>query len=269
MPIAVTASLLKKLPHLGSNPSHVDWSQASETFLGDSISEITIISSTIEKNLIILEHQQQKCVEAIAVLEEAGGLSVRARNFSSSDPDGTKYADKINECQNWFQMTLSKLDVLVRGASYPDSEHPVNLLMGGTLSTFLDAKKKTVINTEGMVLTAESLGIRPPNFSSSFTIQNARIDVMNAIDMVVTLRNIISFHINQMTSCLEVIGYTLSLAKAQIESHPNSDLMEETRALKALQDLGSKLTGDEAMADEVQSNLLKNFASQYSEEWKD
>ena len=131
---------------------------------------------------------------------------------------------------------------------------------GDTLETPYDAKGQNKLVTEGLVLTCEALGIRSPDFSTTFTLQNARIDVMNAIDIVVTVRNIISAHIATLTISRDFALQSNEMAKASITTLGHSTLESEMAALKQLADTGNQFLNGDTLAEQAQQDILDSFA---------
>lgn len=226
-------------------------------FLTNNQNEITKLVSIFEKNIAILEHQKNQTSLLIAILEECGGLTIRARNKMTTSQDKEKFQKEIAEFENWFRITLKKLDKAVVDSDY----NGINLMNGGSIITPLDDKGQRQLTTEGLVLTTTSLGIRDPDFSDTFSTQNSRIDVMNAIDMVVTIRNIISSHISSLKMGVIVATHSLELAKEIQPRIFDTCLLNETSALLRLDTQSRSILGDESMAEPSQQEILKNFAS--------
>lgn len=191
MSVTVTSPLQKnlgKLVHLPSAEEPNDAGSQIISLIDNTRNNITALLKTFESHIDILEHQKEECSKLIAILEEAGGLTVRARNFVTTPQDAETYRDKTKDLENLFLSTLKKLDTAVAKSSY----NGINLPNGDTLTTLFDEKGQNSITTTGIILTSGNLGIRTPDFSGMAGVQNSRIDVMNAIDMAVTLRNIIA-----------------------------------------------------------------------------
>ena len=99
---------------------------------------------------------------------------------------------------------------------------PVNLLKGEALVIKFDPAGRSTLTTQGISLTAESLGFRRPDFFITHSIQNSRIDVANAIDLAVTLRHMISSDISTIKTRREFCEVALSfLSQAQDSSGEN------------------------------------------------
>lgn len=258
----LTIPLKKSLPALMDTSSQTEWEQILCGFLNDSQKDILEIISVFEKNVTILEHQKAQTSILIGILEECGGLSVRARNMMSTPADKQKYQKNISEFEEWFKIALTKLDKAVG-----NSEHQgINLMNGGSLTTLLDKKGQSKLVTEGINLTSAALGIRSPDFSTVFSTQNARIDVMNAMDMVVTVRNTIASHINTLKVGIDLAMKSTELSKTVQSTLGATNILDETKSLQALIAKGRDILGDEALANPSQQETLTNFASSPSME---
>lgn len=268
MSIHITSPLQKNLPSLATEANDQEWQRALSQFLENSESHIRPLILTLETNLDILAHQKLRCGEIIALLEEAGGLTVRARNIlnptisltlgsTPSSPMDEKTIHQLKEFESWFLRALEKLDTAV-AESYI---HDTNLLNGGSLITALDEKGTNSLVTQGFSLTSEALGIRKPDFSTLFSIQNARIDVMNAMDMAVTLRNIISAQEITLAISRDFALQTLEMAESAKANIPQTSPLAEPSALKLLHAKASTLFGDEPLAEPPQHEIFQNFAS--------
>lgn len=256
MTVKLTTSLKKSL--VKSLPSFANENDAAfdiASLLHGQKQEITSLIRLFEKNLEILEHQKIRCAEIIGILEEGGGLTVRARNFMTTPQDAEKYKDKIKETENLFRTVLVKLDKAIEASDL----NGINLTNGDVLKTCFDPKDENALITQGIQLTAQNLGIRPPDFSTVLGVQNSRIDVMNAIDMAVTLRNIItSDHTTLLISrdfSQEAID-TSSRAESALKS---TTAHNEPTALKNLAD--SNPVSDSPLAEPTQQETLHSFAS--------
>lgn len=257
MSLVFTSPLQKCLPTLTASVSTQNWEKIVADFIGQKQKETLSLIDRLSQNIQILEHQKEKASELISILEEAGGLTVRARNLMSTPEDILKYAPKIKEFEDWFNLARTKFDK----AALASGTDGINLMNGDRLETLFDAKGQNKLVTEGIILSAEALGIRNADFTALYTLQNARIDVMNAIDIAVTVRNTISAHIINLTISKDFALQAIELAKTSYDKLGASNLETEMLALKKLGDLGDRILGDEKMADPIQQEILSSFAS--------
>lgn len=257
MSITLTSPLKKSLEKL------LPTGQGSATSVAQNISSILVahckntqsIISELDSNLSLLEAQKALCSEAIAILEEAAGLTVRARRFMDTPQDAVKYRDKTKEFEVLFSHALEKLDTLVKNA-YTDG---VNLLAGESLPTKLDVNGQTTITTQGISLTPAALDIRPPNFETMMTLQTGRIDAMNAIDMAVTLRNIINADIETLQIRKDLAESYIDMGELAQSKLDQADNLNEPNKLTELSKHAALST--EPLAETEQQEILMNFAS--------
>lgn len=253
----ITVPLQKSLPTIRPTSSQSEWGKVLSDFLTDNQNEIARLVSAFQKNIDILEHQKNQTSILISFLEECGGLTIRAKNMMSTPEDKIKYQKQILEFQDWFKISLEKLDKAVADSEYQG----INLMNGGSLITALDKKGQSKLVTEGIALTSTALGIRQPDFSTIFTTQNARIDIMNAIDMVVTVRNIIASHASNLQIGVGVAAQSTELASHAHQHLKNTTLIDETKSLLQLQMKNKNILGDDPLAEPAQQETLNNFAS--------
>ena len=259
MSVVITSPLQKSLPALTPTVSEQNWEKTIADFINQKQKETISLIDRLNHNIQILEHQKIKATELSHILEEAGGLTVRARNLMSTPEDILAYQSKIKEFEDWFNSTRQKFDQ----AALDSGTNGVNLMNGERLETLFDTKGQNKLVTEGIVLSCEALGIRAPDFSSLFTLQNARIDVMNAIDIVVTVKNTVAAHIITLIISRDFALQALELAKTSTANLGTSNLEKEMLALKELDKLGDQIFGDEKMADPAQQEILNSFASPF------
>lgn len=257
MSLVVTSALQKYFPDLHPDLSRVEWVSFLTDFIVQKQKETKGLVLRLNENIVILEHQKEKASILVSILEEAGGLTVRARKLMTTPEDIQKYEQKIKDFQDLFQLTLLKFDK----TSIESGTSGVNLMNGDRLETLFDTKGQNKLVTEGIVLSSQSLGIRPPNFSTSYTLQNARIDVMNAIDIVITVRNTITAHIANLTINREFALQSVDFAETAHQKIGSSDQEAEVLSLKKLGMLGDKILGDEKLANPIQEEILTSFAS--------
>lgn len=255
MSILLTPSLQKTLDKLSPKASEADPALGISRFIQSKCAEYHELSRQFEKNLQTLSLQKERCSDVIGILEELGGLTVRARNFVTTPQDAEKYRDRTKDTEALFNTTITKLNKTVSLST----DNGVNLLVGNILTTPFDAKGENSLQTKGIPLDSESLGIRPADFSGMTTVQNSRIDVMNAIDMAVTLRNIIASDISTISIALDFTAQTISNAKVAEALLENANASNEIISLKKLSE--QKNLCEEPLADEVQQEILESFAS--------
>lgn len=257
MSLVFTSPLQKCLPALTPTVTPQNWEKIIADFIGQKQSETLHLVDRLAQNIQTLEHQKEKAAALISILEEAGGLTVRARNLMSTPEDILKYAPKIKEFEDWFNLARGKFDK----AASESTTDGINLMNGDRLETLFDSKGQNKLVTEGILLSCDALGIRPPDFSAPYTLQNCRIDVMNAIDIVVTVKNTIAAHIITLTISQDFALQAIELAETSTANLHTSTIENEVLALIKLGNLGDKILGDEKLADPIQQEILNSFAS--------
>ncbi len=229
------------------------------SIIKDSRRDFLQVLQGFEENLEILESAFSATQTVIEYLEEAGGLTVRARNLSQEAGGFEKYREKILEAEDFYRRTLVKLDHHIKETS----DKCANLLSGASLVIKFDHQGHSTLTTQGINLQSQNLNFRAPEFSSLHSIQNSRIDVANAIDLAVTLRNMISSDIATIKTRREFCEIALSfLSQAQefLTSSQRNDV-DEKSSIMGLIDL-SFFPDDEPLAGESQSELLNSFKIQ-------
>ena len=259
--IFLSSTLEKTLSRIGEAPSSA--AGADKIILAhikSSRRDCLKILSGFENNLDLLEHSLTETQNVIALLEEAGGQTIRARNMAEEKDGLEKYRDKISECAEWYQRTLSRLRELVSRAG---ESKDVNLLKGETLSIRFDVAGKSCLDTLGLDLTPEGLGIRDPDFTSLHSIQNSRIDIANGIDLAVTLKNMISSDIATIKTRREFCEITMSyLTQAQDHLSSPTASASDQEALLPLIEACQDFNAEESMAFETQSVQLETLKIQ-------
>jgi hypothetical protein len=209
-------------------------------------------------DLEVLEVALNDTQDVIAILEEAGGLTIRARNMGQHQDGFEQFKEQIQDAENGFLKTLMKLDQRI---DLSTNSVPVNLLKGEALVIKFDPAGRSTLTTQGISLTAESLGFRRPDFSSLHSIQNSRIDVANAIDLAVTLRHMISSDISTIKTRREFCEVALSFLSQAQDSLGKPTSFSETESIPDL--LSAKIfADDETMAAEGQMHLLHKLKTQ-------
>ncbi len=229
------------------------------SLIKDSRRDFLQVLQGFEENLETLEAAFSATQTVIEYLEEAGGLTVRARNLAQEENGLERYRDKIKETEDFFLKTLIKLDTHIKDTS----EKCTHLLSGASLVIKFDHLGHSTLTTQGINLQSEHLSFRKPDFSSLHTIQNSRIDVANAIDLAVTLRNMISSDIMTIKTRREFCEIALSfLSQAQDFLNSNTpESFDEKISIKELLEQ-SLFHEDEPLAGDGQSALLNSFKIQ-------
>lgn len=257
MSIPVTPALKKNLQKIRPALTVTTDTVAAEiiAFLQSKTQDIKTVISQLGNNADTLALQKNRCLNVIAILEEAGGITVRARNYVTPHQGTEKFSAEIQELKTMFTSTIKKLDTYVSAAS----DNNINLLYGGKLITQFDDNENGALVTHGIPLDSQSLGFRTPDFSTVLSVQNSRIDVMNAIDMVVTLRNTIASDIAFIKSGFIFSNSTIDTATHAIDLFNKDTKASEAEAILSLNK--HNYMGDDPLAEPPQQEILNSFAA--------
>jgi hypothetical protein len=219
-----------------------------------TIDDLKTLLNGFESAISILKQSRDHIDDIIAFIEEAGGISVRARDTlkTSSGYEGNKA--RLEELELRYKGALSKIDKVVEDSSIKG----VNLLKGESLFIHFDSNNKKPYEIKGISLSTKALEFRPPVFISVDAVQNNRIDVMNAIDIAMTLRHLIS-------SDLFLLQGREEFSKETMANLPHDDqsiqpsLKDEAANLLALQVRQQLSEDDTNLAKETQRDILSQF----------
>ena len=225
------------------------------TSLNEKVQDLQKLLDGVDKNIGTLSTSRDLADQAVGILEEAGGITVRARDTLKSDGgyDGNK--DRITELEQRYTTAIDKLQKLTDNSTV----NGVNLLKGETLDTNFDQSGKNPLVTTGMDLTPDALGFRVPDFSTPEKVLDSRIDVMNAMDMGTTLRHVISSDLILMQTRQEFSQETISTLSAGAQVVPTANLGDESANLLALQVRQQLTDNNVPLASESQQYILKQF----------
>lgn len=225
------------------------------TSLNKTSQNLQTVFDALGRSLTTLQGARESTNAVIALLEEAGGITVRARDTlrTTAGYEGNK--DRLAELEGRYVGVLKRLDATVDKAS----TQGVNLLKADTLTTLFDPEGKSSLVTRGFDLTAKGLEFRPPKFSSLEEVQDSRIDVMNAIDIATTLRNQISSDVILLQTRQEFSENAIAAMASGSDHIQQNSLTDEAANLLALQIRQQLGETDSPLASEAQSHLLRQF----------
>lgn len=223
------------------------------TSLNQKVQDLQKLLDGLDKNITALSTSKTFVDQALATLEEAGGIAVRARDTLKSSSDISP--DRIKDLETRFAAVITKLDDIVDKAVTGNA----NLLKGEELVTNFDSEGKNKLATTGLDISSKALEIRAPDFSSVESIQDTRIDIMNSIDIATSLRHILSSDMMLIQTRQEFSQETISTLSAGAEQVPGNSIGDEAANLLALQIRQQLSETDTALASESQQFLLKQF----------
>lgn len=225
------------------------------TSLNKTSQNLQTVFDALGRSLTTLQGARDAANNVIGILEEAGGITVRARDTlrTSAGYEGNK--DRLAELEDRYSAVLKKLD----GAVDKASVQGVNLLKADTLTTVFDTEGKSTLVTQGFDVTTKGLEMRAPKFSSLESVQDSRIDVMNAIDIATTLRNQISSDVILLQTRQEFSENAIAAMASGSEHIQQNNLTDEAANLLALQIRQQLSETESPLASEAQSHLLRQF----------
>lgn len=239
-----------------STPSTTETTTIAVTSLNQKAQDLQKLLDGLEQSITTLQNSRDAINEVVALAEEAGGITVRARDTlkTAAGYEGNK--DRIAELEQRYTAVLEKLDKLVASSA---AKNGVNLLKGDTLVTAFDEDGKSTLETQGSDLTSKGLEFRAPDFSTAFKVQDSRIDVMNAIDIAVTLRHQVTSDMMLIQTRQDFSENTIETLNAGASKIQFGDLGEEAANLLVLQVRQQLAETDAPLASEAQQYLLKQF----------
>lgn len=211
--------------------------------------------SGLERNISAMQLARDHITEVVGNIEEAGGITVRARDTlkTAAGYEGNK--ERLAELEKRFSAALEKNDALIAKLKGPESV----LLKGGSLTTAFDEVGRSVIETHGHDLTTAGLEFRKPDFSTLFKVQDSRIDVMNAIDIAVTVRHQIVSDLLLIETRQEFSRNAIASLNEGARTVELTDLGDEAANLLALQVRQQLGESGESLASEAQRQQLSQL----------
>lgn len=229
----------------------------------DFLAMITVLDHAIDW----LETNLERVKLVIAGMEEAGGYTVRAKNYLTDVTDITPFVGKLKEIENFYNAAIAKNDALINTPFAPSglsdeggatSSSLGNLLKGETMNVTLNPQDSAQYVIQGIDLRSATLGVRQPDFTHLAAAQNSRIDVANMIDIAVTLKNIIAADIMTLSTRREFCESAMASLTAIQDLLKSGQGISE---LSAIQQLAAAKLRDELLplAFEPQSLILDQF----------
>lgn len=236
-------------------PTLTETTTIAVTSLTQKAQDLQKLLDTLDTSITTLNTARDVINDVVALTEEAGGITVRARDTlkTAAGYEGNK--DRLAELETRYKAVLERIDATVEKATVKG----INLLKGDTLTTNFDNKGKSALDTQGYDLTAKGLEFRDPDFSSAFKVQDSRIDVMNAIDIAVTLRHQVTSDAMLIQTRQEFSENTIETLNAGASKVQFNDLGEEAANLLVLQVRQQIGATSDPLAAEAQQYLLQQF----------
>lgn len=220
-----------------------------------TINDLKTLLDGFENAISILNTSRDLVDEVIAVIEEAGGISVRARDTLKTTAGYEGNKPRLEELEGRYNFALGKIEQIVERSSIKN----VNLLKGESLYIHFDTDGKNTLETRGISLTPAALGFRPPEFVTVEKVQNNRIDVMNAIDIATTLRHVITSDLFLLQGREEFSRETMSNMLTHEAPAGSEALKDEAANLLALQVRQQLSENEDSLAGDAQREILNQF----------
>ncbi len=222
-----------------------------------TINDLKTLLDGFENGISILNASRNLVDDVIAAIEEAGGITVRARDTlkTSTGYEGNKA--RLEELEMRYLNAIAKIDAAVDRSNIKG----VNLLRGESLFINFDIEGRSRLETKGINLTTIALEFRKPSFTTVEKVQDSRIDVMNAIDIATTLRHVITSDLFLLQGREEFSRETMASLLSDDQAAPvTSPVMKDEAAnLLALQVRQQLNEDDSALASDAQRQILNQF----------
>lgn len=217
-----------------------------------TIDDLKTLLDGFETAITVLYTSRDRVDDVIAIIEEAGGITVRARDTlkTSSGYDGNKA--RLEELEARYKNALLKIETAIEQSTIKG----INLLKGESLFIHFDSNGKNQMETKGINLTPKALDFRAPSFTTLEKVQDSRIDVMNAIDIATSLRHVITSDLFLLQGREEFSRETMDNMVTTPITKAASDEAANLLALQVRQQLGDS---DEPLATESQREILSQF----------
>lgn len=225
------------------------------TTLNEKVQDLQKLLNGLDQSISALNSTIGSVDQVIAALEEAGGISVRARDIVKIEDGYESNKDRLAELETRFNAAVEKIESIVEKASV----NGVNLLKAETMTTKFDNEGKSLIETTGIDLSSDVLDIRDADFSSNAGVQDARIDIMNALDVTTTLRHMLTSDKILIQTRQEFSQATISTLAAGANEIPVGNVGDEAANLLALQIRQQLSDTNLPLAAESQQHILKQF----------
>ncbi|MBI1327370.1 MAG: hypothetical protein GC136_06965 [Alphaproteobacteria bacterium] len=225
--------------------------------LNEKANNIQKILDGIEASIKAIQTARAGVDQITGIVEEAGGVAVRARNAFSTESDKNKIVAHMEELLERFGKALEKIDAVVdrNPAVGPDK---ANLLKGDVIATdFTDDDTGRVL-TQGDDVTARALGLEA-NFSSLEGTVATYKGVLDAIEKLQQFGNDLNNSLSVIQTRQEFSQYALESLTGGAEKLTLADYSEEAAALLSLQ-IRQQLSGTSVgLATDEQRAVLSNF----------
>ncbi len=225
-------------------------------FLNDKAGTISRILENVSSSAATIRDTQGRIEKITALLEQAGGIAVRARDTLKAAEDKAPLRSKLDELSARFAKVLPEIDAIATQVA-----NPPNLLQGQDLETILDPNARANTITQSIFISSSGLGLYPIDFANSEadSADMMRGIVTNALDEVRLYAQQMNAELNTLQTRQDFSLNAIQLLSSQASAPVLGSASEETANLMALQ-LRQQLAGsDTSLANESQRALLQQF----------
>ena len=234
--------------------------QLDVSFFDEKAGTIATILNNISSSVSTVRDTQDRLSQITALLEQAGGIAIRARDTlkatSATEELPEAIQTKLDELSTRYAKVLNDID-----ATASETEVPPNLLQGENLVTEFDTSGRVTSETQGIFIGSRGLGLYPINFAESTAEEadQARATVSTAIDEVKLFKQQLGSDLNTLQTRQDFSLNAMQLLSSQTAAPVLPSSAEESANLLALQ-LRQQLSGTEyTMANDAQRSLLQQF----------
>ena len=225
-------------------------------FLDNKTNTIARILENIGGSVSTLRDAQGRINQIVGLLEQAGGIAVRARDTLKASDDRNAIRPKLAELSTRYADVLAKIDAVAAQVS-----NPPNLLRGEDLETVFDAGARANTITQSIFISSGGLGLYPIDYAEAEAqiADTARATVTNALDEIRLFAQQLNGDMNMLLTRQDFSLNAMQLLSSQGAAPVLGSTSEETANLLALQ-LRQQLAGGEmSLAGENQRTLLQQF----------
>lgn len=230
--------------------------QLDVSYLDEKAGTIAKILGNISDSVSVVRDTQDRLNQITALLEQAGGIAIRARDTLRTTEDVSTVQSKLDELSTRFAKTLTDID-----ATASTTTAIPNLLQGETLVTSFDASDRITAETPGIFIGSAGLGLYPIAYAEATPEQadNVRAAVTTAIDEVKLYKQQLGSDLNTLQTRQDFSLNAMQLLSSQSAAPVLPSSAEESANLLALQ-LRQQLSGNEfTLANDTQRALLQQF----------
>ncbi|MES2729282.1 MAG: hypothetical protein V4621_04180 [Pseudomonadota bacterium] len=226
------------------------------SFLNDKAGTIARILENVGDSVSTIRDAQGRIGKITALLEQAGGIAVRARDTLKSTEDRAEIRPKLEELSTRFAKVLAEID-----ATAAESANPPNLLQGEDLQTIIDTGARGNSITQSIFISSGGLGLYPMEFGDATApvADNVRGTVSNALDEVKLFSQQLAGDMNTLQTVQDFSLNAMQLLSSQASAPVLSSTAEEAANLLALQVRQQLAGSDVSLANENQRALLQQF----------